>query len=193
MARTKAFDEQETLRKAMTLFWKKGFHATSMQDLVETLGINRASLYDTYGDKETLYRKAVILYQEINQAHMQRFLYRHPDVTDGFRAFFLETIEQSLSDPDHKGCFMVNTTTEMASQRPEFSDLVRRNQEAVEQLFIDYLAMGVTSGQLPSSLNAQATAAFFYSVNAGLMVMAKVTDSREKLLEVVTTALQVLS
>ena len=58
MPRTKQFNEEEILKKAMELFWEKGFHATSIQDLVAHLGINRASLYDTFGGKEELFKKA---------------------------------------------------------------------------------------------------------------------------------------
>ena len=59
MARTKDFDEGEILNKAVTLFWHKGYNGTSMQELVDALGISRSSLYDTYVDKHTLYVKAL--------------------------------------------------------------------------------------------------------------------------------------
>ena len=63
MARTKDFDENEALNKAIAIFWHKGYNGTSMQDLVEGLGISRSSLYDTYGDKHTLFIKALESYQ----------------------------------------------------------------------------------------------------------------------------------
>ena len=59
MPRTKNFDPAEVLEKAKNLFWEKGYYATSMQDLVDTLGINRASMYDTYGGKDQLFAKAL--------------------------------------------------------------------------------------------------------------------------------------
>jgi len=192
MARTKAFDEQEVLKKAMTLFWKQGFHATSMQDLVEHIGINRASIYDTYGDKETLYRKSVLLYQKMNHDRIRKFLYQNKEVREGIRKLFDESIDQNLNDPDRKGCFMVNTTTEMSGINNEFSDLALQNQQAMEQIFTDYLAMGMASNQLPASLNVNAAAGYLYAVNSGLMVLARVHNSREKLISVTETALQIL-
>ncbi|MEL6975424.1 MAG: helix-turn-helix domain-containing protein, partial [Bacteroidota bacterium] len=63
MPRTKQFDEKEVLKKAMELFWEKGFHATSIQDLVSHLGINRASLYDTFGGKDELFNTAFESYR----------------------------------------------------------------------------------------------------------------------------------
>ena len=64
MPRIKTFDENEVLVKAMNLFWKQGYSATSVQDLVSHLGINRASLYDTFGDKEQLFKKSFALYRK---------------------------------------------------------------------------------------------------------------------------------
>lgn len=192
MARTKAFDENEVLKKAMTLFWEKGYHATSMQDLVDSLGINRASLYDTYGDKSTLYKQAVLLYQDINQETIRSFLFSHKDVRSGLKALFTRTIEQSLSDPDRKGCFIVNTTTEMAHIDAGFTNLVVKNQQAMEQLFAEYIQSGISNQQFPRTLDPQKSASFLYAVNSGIMVLAKISDSREKLEGIVTTALQSL-
>ncbi|MEO6684473.1 MAG: helix-turn-helix domain-containing protein, partial [Dyadobacter sp.] len=55
MARKKEFDPEERMEKARDLFWEKGYNATSMEDLVQTMGLNRGSIYDTYGDKHSLY------------------------------------------------------------------------------------------------------------------------------------------
>ena len=71
MARTKDFDENEVLTKAMNLFWSRGYNATSMEDLVSGLGISRSSLYDTYTDKHTLFIKALENYQQIGYAKIQ--------------------------------------------------------------------------------------------------------------------------
>ena len=64
MARNKAFEPEERLEKAKCLFWQKGYNATSMQDLVETMGLNRGSIYDTYGDKHSLFLQCLQSYTE---------------------------------------------------------------------------------------------------------------------------------
>jgi TetR/AcrR family transcriptional repressor of nem operon len=73
MPRVKLFDENEVLNKAMNLFWKQGYSATSIQDLVSHLGINRASLYDTYGDKEKLFFRAFEFYRKTNTEGITNF------------------------------------------------------------------------------------------------------------------------
>lgn len=64
MARTKAFEIDAVLDKAMRLFWTQGYEKTSMQDLVDNMGINRKSIYDTFGDKHTLFLKALARYDQ---------------------------------------------------------------------------------------------------------------------------------
>ena len=64
MARKKEFDEVEVLDKALDVFWKKGYSATSIQDLVDSMGINRASIYDTWGDKHNLYVESLKRYRQ---------------------------------------------------------------------------------------------------------------------------------
>src|ERR1700730_2144482 len=65
MARQKEFDRDEVLHKAMEVFWSRGYEASSIQDLVKRMGINRQSLYDTFGDKHTLYLQALDRYREV--------------------------------------------------------------------------------------------------------------------------------
>ncbi len=74
MARHKEFDQDEALQKAMEAFWARGYEATSMQDLVEHMGINRQSLYDTFGDKHSLFLKALDRYHEVETRKLLAFV-----------------------------------------------------------------------------------------------------------------------
>ena len=112
MARTKAFDEQAVLEKAMHLFWKNGFHATSMQDLVDHLGINRASLYNTFGGKRELFDQAFARYRNINTQYFLDFFDSKPSIKEAFAQLFKQSVLQGAGDPDMKGCFVVNCTAE---------------------------------------------------------------------------------
>src|SRR6267378_1891032 len=74
MARTKDFDENEVLTRAMNLFWSRGYNSTSMEDLVSGLGISRSSLYATYTDKHTLFIKALENYQHVGHLKIQEII-----------------------------------------------------------------------------------------------------------------------
>ncbi|MEM8908570.1 MAG: helix-turn-helix domain-containing protein, partial [Bacteroidota bacterium] len=98
MPRIKQFDEQQALEQAMELFWEKGFHATSMQDLVSRLGINRASLYDTFGGKQALFDRALALYRQKNQSGAREFVRPFASVREGLTALFDQAIEEAACD-----------------------------------------------------------------------------------------------
>src|ERR1700754_4407625 len=98
MARTKEFDENEVLSKAVDLFWLKGYNATSMQDLVDGLGISRSSLYDTYGDKHTLFIKALESYQNANSGQMCGVINSNKPVKEIIRELLKMIAGELLSD-----------------------------------------------------------------------------------------------
>src|SRR5919205_4395394 len=96
MARTKQFDRHAALDQAMELFWKRGYHATSIQDLVDRLGVNRQSLYDTFGGKDQLFQAALERYRELQGIPMRRCLEREGPVREVLREFFEIAIAQLL-------------------------------------------------------------------------------------------------
>src|ERR1700749_3312923 len=106
MARTKDFDENEVLKKAVCLFWDKGYNGTSMQDLVEGLGISRSSLYDTFGDKHQLYLKALQSYKQAEASKRDQILDGSLPAKDSIRQLMDLTILEMIRDKQHKACFL---------------------------------------------------------------------------------------
>lgn len=192
MPRAKKFREEDVLEKAMELFWKKGFHATSMQDLVNHMGINRASMYDTFGDKERLYLRAFEKYRRKNRQQILDFLASYASVQEGLKALFLSAVQYATQDADNKGCFVVNCTTEMLPGHPGMLDLLVQNRKDFETFFLDYLKQGVQKGEIDHTKNLKATAAYLFTLYNGLKVVAKITPSAEHLEQVVEVGLQAL-
>ncbi len=181
MPRNKQFDEDEVLEKAMHLFWKQGYSATSVQDLVSHLGINRASLYATYGDKEVLFKKAFQRYRTNNYEGLKQFFLQQKKVKDAFEQLFYQAIEEAFSDADAKGCFVVNTTTELIPNDPQWNQVLDQNQKDFIQLFHDFLERGVASGQIPEGTDLKSTAMAFYIFYNGIRVVAKVNPNKNAL------------
>src|ERR1700752_3946602 len=107
MPRKKEFDEKALLDKAVTLFWRKGFHATSAQDLVDELGISRSSLYDTYTDKRNLFKESLKLYQQSNAYTLINMAQNSTDAEQTVKHIFHTIVHESLDDTITKGCFMI--------------------------------------------------------------------------------------
>src|SRR5713226_2211779 len=114
MARQKEFDREETLHKAMEVFWSRGYEAASIRDLVKHMGINRQSLYDTFGDKHALYLQALDRYCEVQSRKLFELLERPGSVKKNLRELFEGVVEKALRDRERRGCFMGNAMSELA-------------------------------------------------------------------------------
>lgn len=193
MPRVKTFNENEVLQKAMFLFWKQGYAATSIQDLVEHLGVNRASLYSTFGDKDQLFKKALKLYQKINSEGVQAFLESQSNTQEGFRLLFQNAIEDVKTDQDRKGCFVVNTTTEIIPGDPVIQQSLQSNQELFVRVFQDFLQKGEAQGDFASGKDLASIALTLFMVYNGLRVVGKIQTDTEKLTQSVNQVLSILT
>ena len=192
MPKVKLFDEKLILEKAMELFWKKGFHATSIRDLVNYLGISRSSIYDTYGGKNELFHKAFQLYRTTNITGFSNFLNQQKNVKEGLRNLFEMAIEQSISDMDKKGCFVVNTTTELVPGDIEIQKILKENENTFVNIFYEFLLKGEQSGEIPKGKNLKSIANLYYTLYNGIKVVSKVQPNSKELLSSVDTVLTLL-
>jgi len=192
MPRVKLFDENEVLNKAMNLFWKQGYSATSVQDLVNHLGINRASLYDTFGDKEKLFEKAFEHYRKTGFEGFVQFFQNHPNVKDGFSKLFRIAIDEAINDKDKKGCFVVNTTTELVPGDIKILNILKENRNKFIDVFYKFLLKGEKSGEIPKGKKLKSIASLFYTFYNGLKVVSKVQPSSKELLSSADTILTLL-
>lgn len=192
MARHKEFDRDEALHKAMEVFWTRGYEASSIQNLVEHMGINRQSLYDTFGDKHTLYLQALDRYHEVESRKLFELLERPGSVKKTLRQLFTVVVEGSLCDKERRGCLMGNAMSELAGRCEATAARTGRNMEAVEGAFYRALLRGKKDGELTGVREPRAVARFLCSSFQGLVLMAKATRDRKTLEDVVKVTLSVL-
>ena len=192
MARHKEFDRDETLHKAMEVFWSRGYEAASIQDLVKHMGINRQSLYDTFGDKHTLYLLALDRYREAEGRKMFELLEQPGPVKKSLRQLFEGTVEKALCDEERRGCFMGNATSELAGRCKETAARTRSNMASMEEALYRALRRGKKEGELKGVRDPRAVSRFLYSSLQGLVLMAKATQDRKTLDDVVKVTLSVL-
>jgi len=192
MARTKDFDEAEVLKKAICIFWDKGYNGTSMQDLVDGLGISRSSLYDTFGDKQKLYIKALEGYQQQNNHQFDRLVNTAPDAKMAIKQVFELIVDNLLGDMQRKGCFMVNAGIELANHDEQVNALLCRNEQQMEQFFLKVVEQGQQKGEIPTKQTPQALARFLNNTVKGMQVSVKSTTERVFFEDIVKTALLVL-
>lgn len=192
MPRPKKFDKEEILERAMRLFWQKGFEATSIQDLVDHTGVNKQSLYDTFGDKQSLYRAALDHYRAVNENLFGELCAESCSAKTALRAIFEKIVDENAADAERKGCFLVNAAIELSASRDEIGRLCGDNMRSMEAKFARLIEAGQDSGEIRRSLDAEATAAFLFAALSGLQTVGKITRERKKLAQIVETSLSVL-
>jgi AcrR family transcriptional regulator len=184
----KSFDVDMALAKAMIVFWQKGFDGASLTDLTKAMGINRPSLYATFGDKESLFRRAVARYAEEGQKFFSEIVVEN--TARRFVEGWLRRTAEFYTAPQFPpGCFFVQSamTTSAPSQsaRRETAKQRRANEMFVSQR----LEVAEKHHDLPSGLTANELAAYVSSIGNGLAIRAADGAKREELYRTVDLAL----
>jgi TetR/AcrR family transcriptional regulator, transcriptional repressor for nem operon len=191
MARPREFDEGAVLDAAVLCFWRQGYEATSVRDLVEETGLTAASLYNAFGDKRSLYEKALNHYVETSVADRIRRCEALPP-RRAIEVFFEEIVKRSLNDRDRKGCMLVNAALDVAPHDCAFREIVAEVLGAIEVFFLASLRAGQADGTITRSLAAETLAQNLLGVLMGIRVLARVRPERALLQGVVTPALALL-
>jgi TetR/AcrR family transcriptional regulator, transcriptional repressor for nem operon len=192
MARTKDFDEAEVLNKALCLFWHKGYNGTSMQELVDHLGISRSSLYDTYADKHSLYIKSLEFYQNTSRQNMDDIAANATSAKEAITQLFTLMTAELLTDDQQKGCFIVNSEVELAPHDPEVRLIIRRNESQIEDILVAVIQKGQESGEIANKQDARAIARFIFNAVKGMRVSAKLTTDKAFFNDIIKITLSVL-
>ena len=192
MARHKEFDRDQALHKAMEVFWVRGYEATSIQDLVEHMRINRQSIYDTFGDKHALYLESLDRYCQVESSKAIALLESSASIKKAVRQLFMGVVDGSLGATEQRGCFAGNAMSELAGRCKATADRTNSNMAVMEGALYRALLRGKKAGELKALSEPRAVARFLYSSLQGLVLMSKATQDRKTLEDVVKVTLSVL-
>jgi TetR/AcrR family transcriptional regulator, transcriptional repressor for nem operon len=193
MARNKAFLEEDVLERAMQVFWKKGYNATSMEDLVTGMGINRASLYDTFGDKKQLFLKILAFYQNQSNRNIQAVMaLKKPSPKAQLIAFAEFLMDESLESQEPRGCLLANATSEMALLDADICQFVTNNVHLFEKTFENLIEEGQALGEFKANISPQYAATFLSNFLYGIRTVSKTKPDSTKMRESLVLALSVL-
>ena len=186
----KQFDVDEMLDKAMQAFWTRGYQGTSVQDLVQSTGVNRGSLYATYPDKHALFIAALRMYDDANRASLLADLEARHEPRKAIRELFLAFVSASSEGGANRGCFLTNTALELAAHDKKARRIVANAQKEIEAFFLRMIRKGIDQGKInPGVRPAEAASGLLASV-IGLTVLARSRPERALLLAVVDDAIR---
>lgn len=193
--RTKEFEIDEITDAAMHVFWRHGYAATSVQDLVEGTGLSRSSLYSTFESKQGLYQKALQRYELLTTLNNVKLLSGSGSPKALIRQLLINVVEDELNDAEHKGCLVANACLELAGHDEDVAQFVVSNLQKLQHALENLLIKAQQSGEIASTQNPRALASFFLNTMQGLRVLGKgspVEERKQCLMDVVEIALNVL-
>lgn len=192
MARPRNFDEDQVLEAAGDAFWANGYEGTSTRDLVTCTGLSQPSLYNAFGDKRGLFRRALEHYLDRTlRERIARLESRLPP-GQAIAAFFGEIIDRSVADKHQRGCMLVNAALESTPQDDEFRQAIAAELSLLRAFFERCVAAAQQNGDVEPIQLPGAAATHLLAVLLGVRVLARVDPKRELLSGAVAPALAML-
>lgn len=174
----------------MHLFWRKGYGATSMRDLLDGMGIGRGSFYDTFGDKHALFLAALDRFENSRASWMDEAL--EGSGLDGIEEVFRRSVDGLVGFEPRRGCLLANTAVELAPHDPEVAARISRYVQRTEEAFTGALVRAQGAGEIPADGDPKVYARFLVSNLHGLRVLARAGSDRRTLEDAARVALEAL-
>jgi TetR/AcrR family transcriptional repressor of nem operon len=190
VARTKEFEPLVALDAAMELFWRKGYEAASMRELLDAMGIGRGSFYATFGDKHALFLSALDRFQEVRTSWVEEVLIG--EGLDGIEEVFRRSLNGLFQFRPRRGCLLANSAVELAPHDPEVAARISSYIKRTEEAFQGALERARDTGEIRPASASRALARCLVNTVHGLRVLARAGADRETLEDTVHVALGAL-
>jgi TetR/AcrR family transcriptional repressor of nem operon len=192
VGRPRQFERDVVLDRAIRVFWSRGYEATSIEQLVARMGIQRGSLYATFGDKRALFFAAIERYDRVVTAELLSILDEPASGKAAIERFFRRKVELAVAPGRPRGCLVTNSAAELASRDRDTGARVGAILTKLEAAFRRAVVRAQKAGEIDPRRNPQALARFLTSSAQGLSVMAKAFPDRAALDDVVEVILEVV-
>ena len=188
MPRVELFDKYDAIQKAMNVFWQKGYKGTSLTDLTDTLGIGKGSFYNTFKSKRALFEQCINAYRGNSINTLKEILHAEEDVKKGLGNFLKMNLEYASNDPQHKGCFLTNTCTELAASDETIAQIMNDHYTTMKTIIIDYLNNGSELDKRTVKQFTDIIITFFI----GMTVEVKLPNKKNQIEKSINQLLQIL-
>lgn len=179
--RPRSFDRETALRAAMFVFWEKGFDGASLADLTTAMGINAPSLYAAFKSKEELYLEALALYAGEIGVEIWSSLDETPNVRTAFERFLFATIDAYCQETVPRGCMITLDALHRTHSSDKVCTVLRSRRQSNIETLKKRLERGVRDGDIPASVNCEAVATFYATVQNGMSILARDGGTRQDL------------
>ena len=190
MARQEEFDRSEIIDRAKQVFWEKGYNGTSIQDLVDATGLNRSSIYNSFGSKQSLYRASLDQYADESNKVFQKLLLKSSGPLDAIRNILYSTIIAKKADEQSRGCFILNCKMELANSDEGLKQWLIKNQDKSIALFKDLVTEGQHEGEISTIHSSKVLAYSLFNTFQGLRMTGILTKDPEILKDIIEKTIE---
>jgi TetR/AcrR family transcriptional regulator, transcriptional repressor for nem operon len=176
--RPRSFDVDAAVERAMGVFWSRGYHATALPDLLRATNLSRGSLYAAFGDKHSLFLRALDRYIADAVTRMDAELGPRSEPVDGLRAYLAGYVDRTTGAKGRRGCLLVATAMELAGRDAEVSRRIAGFFKAMEARVADALSRAETAGRLADGVEPSSAARILVCFVEGLRVVGKTAPAR---------------
>lgn len=187
--RPREFDIDRAVSDAMNVFWDRGYHATSLPDLIEGTGLSRGSLYKAFGDKRGLFLAALDHYTAESLKTVAEILSKPGSAMAVLRESLSRYARLASGASGRRGCLVMATATEMASHDAEIAERIERMFRRVQDLHAGAIIRGQVAGEIPPDRDAHVLARFLLCQIEGMRVVGKTGATAAEMNALVDTAL----
>lgn len=189
LGRPRTFNLDKALDKAMRVFWRKGYEGASLPELTKAMGINRPSLYAAFGNKESLFRKAMDRYMQGPACHVQKAI-AEPTARAAAQRLLHGGIELVTNSRNPRGCFMVQGALACGAGAESIQREMAKRRAAGEAAICERFERAIAEGDLGPDVDPAALARYISTITYGMAVLAAGGAKRAELQEVAEMAMR---
>lgn len=187
----KQFDPEVALNEAMKVFWERGYEAASLAQLLKHMGISRKSMYDTFGNKQSLFLKALEHYAQTELREIREKLLALGSPLKNIEQL-LDSWQQAHGKPDSKGCLLGTCAADFQTSDVEIAPILRGYYSRLENIYYEAIALAQKMGELSPEDNPRDLARMLLATTQGLALVGRVLDSNAVPQSVVSATMELL-
>lgn len=184
MTRTRVFDRQEVLEKAMLVFWRKGVDDASIADLLKEMKISRSSMYETFGSKDHLLLESIQCYMDARETERE-VLNDSRDVRLSIMRYFQNHIDRVFDDHAPDGCLLTSTAASIDHQSALIQETVETSFKDIERSLFHLLEVGKTNGQIDSNIDSKKWAFLLLNLHHSINITSKIDHNKEDFIQMI--------
>jgi len=192
MGRPREFETEKALKDAMNLFWERGYEKTSLEDLLQAMGLSKSSFYGTFGSKHELFERCILHYRETLKGELLNSLEKATSGRQFIENTFSAIAEETLHPQKRKGCLVMNSASEFAQRDPVVSELISKGIIELEQVFVKAINGAQEEGDISGQTEALSLARYLVSSMSGLKTLVKAGATQKEIREVIKISLKAL-